>query len=378
MLLSLQNAFRTGFAVGLAMLISLAAWHGVEAAEPRIPVSAAPTLVRDVPIYLRGLGTVQAFNTVEIKAEVNGTLVAVPVGEGQEVRVGQIVAEIDPRPYKAALDQATAQRAEDEAQLHSAALDLARYQTLETHSFASVQQVDDQQATVNRLLAAVQADDAAIEAARINLGFCTIRAPITGRVGFYQTDVGNLIEASAQTPIISITQDKPISVIFTLPEAQLPAIEEAVAKAPLTVLAYSGDDGTNPSPGVLETPNNAIDTETGTIALKATFANNDDRLWPGEFVNARLLIETLRHVVSVPLPAILHGPAGLFVYRIGADEKVEEQAVEVGYQDEAVAVVTKGLRGGEDVVVEGASRLVPGASVSMTLVRAAAGQDVAP
>lgn len=373
----------------LAAALAVAAGPGIAATAPQsspesspegglIPVTAAPALVQDVPVYLRGLGTVQAFNTVEIKAEVNGTLVALPVREGEEVQAGEIVAEIDPRPYQAVLDQAVAQRAEDAAELESARLDLARFRQLAKRNFAPQEQVDDQQATVNRLVAAIEADDAAIETARLNLDFCTIRAPISGRVGFYQTDVGNLIEVATQTSILSITEDKPISLVFTLPEAQLPRIEDAMAKAPLPVLAYSGDGRTKLSQGVLLTPNNAIDTSTGTIALKATFANDDDLLWPGEFVDARLLIETLRHVVTVPLPAIQHGPAGLFVYRVGPDDTVQDQAVEVGYQNATIAVATKGLQGGEKIVVDGASRLVPGARVSMTLVQAAVGSGIEP
>ena len=336
------------------------------ATPPAVPVTAEPARVRNVPVYLRGLGTVEAFNIVEIRAQVNGTLIALPVPQGEEVQKGEIVAEIDPRPYKAIFDQASAQRAEDAAQLHSAELDLARYRNLEARNFASAQQVDDQQATVNRLLAAIEADDAAIEAARINLGFCTIRAPINGRVSFYQTDAGNLIEAASQTNILSITQDKPISVVFTLPEADLPRIQQAMASGALPVLAYSSDETTKLAEGTLVTPNNAIDTTTGTIQLKATFANDDDRLWPGEFVNAWLLLDTLHEVVTVPVPAIQHGPDGLFVYTVKPDHTVAEQAVEVGEQDGNDAVVTKGLQAGQDVVVAGQSRLIPGVRVTAT------------
>jgi membrane fusion protein, multidrug efflux system len=353
---------------------------------PAVPVTVAPATLRNVPVYLRGLGTVEAFNIVEIRAQVNGTLIALPVGQGDEVQKGKIVAEIDPRPYKAVFDQATAQRAEDEAQLRSAELDLARYQSLQSRSFASVQQVDDQQATVDRLRAAIQADDAAVESALINLGFCTIRAPIAGRVGFYQTDVGNLIEASAQTSILSITQDKPISVILTLPEADLPRIQQAQAQqaqmaqaqtaqaqtqpAPaaraLPVAAYTADDRTKLALGTLLTPDNSIDTTTGTIRLKATFANDDDRLWPGEFVNAWLLLNTLHNVVTIPVPAVQHGPDGLFVYLVKPDNIVATQPITVGEQDDDRSVVTSGLQAGQRVVVAGQSRLMPGLSVAAT------------
>jgi multidrug efflux system membrane fusion protein len=346
-------------------------------APPAVPVTAVKAELTDVPVYLRGLGTVQAFNIVRIRAQVNGTLIALPVKEGEEVRQGQIVAEIDPRPYKAILDQAIAQRAEDMAELGSARLDLARFQNLEARSFASVQQVDDQQAMVNKLIAATDADAAAIEAARINLDFCTIRAPIAGRVGFYQTDVGNLIEASAETNILTITEDKPISLVFTLPEADLPRIQQAMAKGPLTVFAYSSDGTTELARGTLLTPNNAIDTATGTIGLKATFTNDTDKLWPGEFVNAWLLIDTLHQAVTVPVPAIQHGPDGLYVYTIGPDDTVSQQPVDVSLQEAGRAVVTKGLQAGDDVVVAGQSRLVPGVRVAASFAAATAASRTA-
>jgi membrane fusion protein, multidrug efflux system len=334
------------------------------AAPPAVPVTAAPVNTQDVPVYLRGLGTVQAFNTVEIKAQVNGLLVSLPAKEGQEVKPGDIVALIDQRPYKAALDQATAQRAEDVAQLQSAKLDLARYQDLAKKGFAPVQQVDDQQAQVNKLTAAVQADTAAIETAQINLDYCVIRSPISGRVSLYQTDVGNLIEVASQTGIVSITQDKPIALVFTLPESDLPRIQDAMAKGTLPVVAYTNDDKTKLGDGTLLAPNNTIDTTTGTAQLKATFPNDNDRLWPGEFVNARLLVETLHNATTVPLAAIQHGPNGLYVYTVGTNDTVQTHAVEVGYQDTTTAVVTQGLQAGQTVVVAGQSRLSPGTQVT--------------
>jgi multidrug efflux system membrane fusion protein len=334
------------------------------AASPAVPVTVAPVKSEEVPVFLRGIGTVQAFNTVEIKAQVSGVLVSLPVKEGQEVRPGDIVALIDQRPYKAALDQAIAQRAEDLAQLQSAKLDLARYQDLSKKGFAPVQQVDDQQAQVNKLTAAVQADTAAIETAQINLDYCVIRSPISGRVSIYQTDAGNLIEVATQTGIVSITQDKPISVVFTLPEADLPRIQDAMETATLPVIAYTNDDKTKLGEGTLLTPNNTIDTSTGTIQLKATFPNDNDRLWPGEFVNARLRVETLHNATTVPLAAIQHGPDGLFVYTAEQNSTVQTHAIEVGYQDDAAAVVTKGLQAGQTVVVAGQSRLSPGTRVT--------------
>jgi membrane fusion protein, multidrug efflux system len=280
------------------------------------------------------------------------------------VHQGDIVAEIDPRPYQATLDQVTAQRAEDAAQLQSAQLDLERYQHLAKSQFAPVQQVDDQQATVNKLVASVQADTAAIETAQINLDYCTIRAPINGRVSFHQTDVGNLIQTASQTGIVSITQDKPISVVFTLAESQLPRIQKAMASGTLPVAVYSSDDKTRLTVGQLLTPNNAIDASTGTIQLKATFPNDDDALWPGEFVNARLLVDTLHQAVTIPVAAIQHGPNGLFIYTVKPDNTVQEQAIDVTYQDDEVAVIAKGVNSGEKVVLSGQSRLAPGTRVT--------------
>jgi multidrug efflux system membrane fusion protein len=343
------------------------------APAPAVPVTATPAKLQDVPVYLRGLGTVLAFNTVEIKAQVNGMLIAIPVHEGQEVRQGDIVAQIDPRPNQAALDQATAQRAEDAAQLQSAQLDLQRYQHLAKSQFAPVQQVDDQQATVNKLVATMQADTAAIETAQINLDYCTIRAPINGRVSFHQTDIGNLIEVANQTGIVSITQDKPISVVFTLPEAQLPRIHQAMASAELPVAAYDSDDRAKLADGQLLTPNNAIDTSTGTIQLKATFANDNDALWPGEFVNARLRVDTLHRVVTVPVAAVQHGPDGLFLYTVKPDNTIQELAVQLAYQNDDIAVIAKGLKGGENVVLTGQSRLSPGTRVAMNASSSAPG-----
>lgn len=332
--------------------------------SPAVPVTVVPANVSDVPVYLRGLGTVQAFNVVGVKAQVNGMLVAIPVQEGQEVHQGDAVAQIDPRPYQAILDQATAQRAEDAAQLQSAQLDLQRYQNLAKRQFAPVQQVDDQQATVNKLTAAIQADTAAMETAQINVGYCTIHSPINGRISFYQTDIGNLIQIANQT-IVSIMQDRPISVVFTLAEAQLPRIQQAMAKAKLAVVAYSSDDKAKLADGELLTPNNSIDTTTGTIQLKATFANDNDALWPGEFVNARLLVDTLQHAVTIPVAAIQHGPNGLYVFTIKPDSTAQQQTVEVSYQDGGNAVISQGLSGGDNVVLTGQSRLSPGTRVTI-------------
>jgi multidrug efflux system membrane fusion protein len=334
--------------------------------QPRVPVTTTVAARRDMPEYLDGLGTVQALNVVDIKAQVNGTLTALPVREGQEVHRGDIVAEIDPRPYKAALDQAIAQRGEDAAQLKSAQLDLNRYQSLARRGFAPVQQVDDQRATADKETAALAADDAMIETARLNLGYCVIRAPIDGRVGLYQLDVGNLVEMASQTGIVSITQDKPIAVVFTLPESDLSRVRAAQARGAVPVQVNGGDPGKILASGVLLTPNNTIDTTSGTIAMKARFPNADDHLWPGEFVNTRTLVTTLRDAVVIPTQAVQHGPDGLFVYDVKPDGTAAQVSITVGYEDNGLSVVTSGLNGGEAVVVTGQSRLSPGTAVTAT------------
>jgi multidrug efflux system membrane fusion protein len=356
-----------GAFIGWRLINGLAAAHADDPAPiPQVPVTTAAAQIQDVPVFLEGLGTVQALNVVEIKAQVNGTLIALPAPEGQEVHKGDIVAEIDTRPYKAALDQAIAQRAEDDAQLHSAQLDLQRYQALAKRNFAPIQQVDDQQATVNKLTAAVAADTAAIETAQINLDYCVIRTPIDGRVSLYQLDVGNLVEVASQTGIISITQDKPIAVVFTLPEADLGRIQSARAKGPVPVEVFASDQQKQLASGTLLTPNNTIDTTTGTIALKAIFANQDDHLWPGQFVNTRVQVDTLRNAVTIPAPAVEHGPNGLFTYVVKPDTTVVQTNLKVGYQDNGRTVVTEGLSGNETVVVSGQSRLAPGVRVKAT------------
>jgi membrane fusion protein, multidrug efflux system len=334
-------------------------------APPPVPVQVAAANRIDMPVYLRGLGTVQAYYAVDVKAQVDGYLEQVPVREGQEVKKGDIVAVIDPRPYQAVLDQAVAQRQQDQAQLADAQLDLKRYQNLATRSFAPQQQVDTQQATVSKLTAAIAGDDANIEKAQLNLSFCVLRSPIDGKVSLRKVDPGNLIQAASQTAIISITQDKPISVVFTLPEQDLPQVQKAMAQGTLPVEAYSTDDTQKLETGQLLTPNNAIDVTSGTIQFKAQFANGDDMLWPGEFVNSHLLVDTLRNVVTVPHLAVQHGPEGLSVYVLQTGDTVKRVAVETGYDDGTNAVITKGVNEGDKVVTSGQSRLGDGAHVSI-------------
>jgi membrane fusion protein, multidrug efflux system len=342
------------------------------AVEPGVPVSAAKAERRDVPIYLTGLGTVQSNNTVQVRARVDGTLNEVPVQEGQEVKAGAVLARIDPRPYQAALDQAKAKQQQDEAQLANARLDLGRTSTLARQDFASRQQLDQNQASVAQYTAAVAADAAAVEAARINLGFCTITAPFDGRVGLRQIDPGNFVRAADATAIMTISQIRPIAVIFTLPQEDLPRLS-AVMRArrpPVAALPAEGDAPLDQ--GALLTIDNAVDTSTGTIRAKAVFPNTADQLWPGQFVRARLLLDTVHAALTVPSVAVQHGPSGLFVYVVRPDGTAARQPVTLGSDDGRMAVVASGLRDGAVVVTSGQSRLQEGMRVAVMQGKGAA------
>jgi len=334
-------------------------------ASPAVPVSTAKSERQDVPVWLRGLGSVQALNTVMVRTRVDGTLDKFPVTEGQLVKQGTLLAVIDPRPYQAALDQAIAKKAQDDAQLANARLDLQRYTSLAKQDFASRQQVDTQVAMVNQFVAALKGDDAAIEAAQLNFSFCYITAPFDGRVGLRLVDPGNLVHATDPGGIVTLTEVRPISVVFTLPQADLPAIVDAMANRQLEVAAWSSDDQSPLARGTLLTPDNAIDPTTGTIRLKATFPNQDDKLWPGQFVEARLLLRTEPQVVTVPAQAVQHGPTGLYVYVVKPDSTVQRQPIEA--EDRGpVMVVTKGLDAGQQIVLDGQSRLENGTRVTAT------------
>lgn len=345
-----------------ALLAGVSAPARAQSGPP--PVTVVRATRGDVPVFASGIGTVQAFRSVLVRARVDGTLTRIAFREGQDVAPGDLLAEIDPRPYAAILDQARARRAADAARLQNARLDMARYAALGRNNFASRQQVDTQQATVAELSATVAADDAAIAAAALNLSFCRIEAPIDGVVGLKQVDVGNLVHANDTQGIVTIAQVRPISLVFTLPERELPAVQRAMAAGPAPVSAFATEGGAALSEGVLLTPANSIDTATGTIALKATFQNTDRRLWPGQFVAARIRLGTERGVVTVPDAAIQHGPDGLYVYVVTARNLAERRAVALGYRGEGRAVVTRGLAGGEDVITAGHVRVSAGAPVA--------------
>jgi multidrug efflux system membrane fusion protein len=331
-----------------------------------VPVTTASVKRQDFDVFLRGLGQVQASNAVLVRARVDGTLMQVPVAEGQMVKTGQLLAVIDPRPYQAALDQANARLAQDQADMANAKLDLARYSSLAKSDFASRQQLDTQQSVVNRSSAAIVGDNAAIEAAKLNVSYCYILSPIDGRVGLRQVDPGNMIHSAEAVGIMSVNQVQPIDATFTLPQDDLPQVVKAMALGTVPTLAYSNDDHTLLDKGALLTPDNSIDPATGTIKLKASFPNPGNALWPGQFVNIRLLSAVEKNVLTVPTAAVQHGPSGLYAYVVKPDATVARQDVAIAYDNGTTAVITKGLAAGDTVVVAGQSRLQEGARVAAT------------
>ncbi|MGA0594183.1 efflux RND transporter periplasmic adaptor subunit [Enterovirga sp. CN4-39] len=343
---------------------------GQRAQPAGIPVEVAAARKTDLPIYLDGLGTVQAFNTVLVRSRVDGELVKIAFQEGQMVKQGDLIAQIDPRPYQAALDQARAKKQQSEANLVSNKNDLDRTRQLAGRGFAPQQQLDQQTSTVGSTTAQIAMDQAAIENAELQLGFTTIRAPISGRTGVRLVDQGNIVRASDQAGIVEIAQIDPISVLFTAPEQQLPGIARAMGRGPVKVIALSSDARESLAQGTLNLINNQVDPASGTVRLKAVFENADERLWPGLSVNTRLLVRTLRDVVTVPEDAIQRGPDELFVFVAKDDGTVEKRGVKVGPFSERQAVIEEGLASGERVVTLGQSRLQPGSRIQVVTPQA--------
>lgn len=335
------------------------------AGPPAVPVSVAPVVRSDVPQILRGLGAVQAYYSVQVRPQVDGLLLQIPVTEGQTVRKGDLLAVIDTRPYQAALDAASAKKQQDEALLANAQADLRRYDSLARQDYASRQQVDTQTALVRQYTAAIAIDTALIETAQVNLSFCAIRAPFDGRVGLRITDPGAFVRAAEATPILPVSQLQPIAVIFTVPQDNLPAIQAAMAEGKPPVTAVSGDNTVELDQGTLLTIDNSIDPTTGTIKIKALFPNEQSKLWPGQFVNARLTVGVSRGALTVPSIAVQHGQSELFVYVVKADQTVERRKVEVARDDGATAVIASGLEEGQRAVIDGHSRLRNGTRVAV-------------
>ncbi len=336
-----------------------------------VPVTATEAGRQDVPIFYDALGTVTALNTVAIRAQVNGQIISINFRQGQEVKQGDVLAKIDPAPLQAALDQAIAKKGQDQAMLIDAEKDLARFTTLVRKNAETVQNLDAQQAKVDQFKASIDADQAAIEAARTQLNYATITAPISGVVGFRQVDIGNIIHTTDSNPLTVLTQVKPSDAIFTLPQDALGPVREATLQGEVKVLAYDQDNVKQLAQGKLLLIDNQIDQTTSTIRLKAEFPNQDERLWPGEFVHIRMLVTTRKDVVTIPPVAVQRGPDGLYVWVIKPDKTVEQRAIDAQVVNDKTAIVSKGLTTGEQVVVEGQSRLDEGTHVSVRPASAA-------
>ena len=329
-----------------------------------VPVSVATSKQETVPIYIPAIGNVRALNTIDIRPQVSGVLLEVSVQEGDMVKKGQVLAVIDPRPYKAALDKAQAQLTQDQAQLQNAQTDQKRYSALAQRDFASRQQVDTQNSTVNRYQAVLAADRASIDDAQINLGYSVVKSPIDGKVGLRRVDPGNVVQAnSTGTGIFSVVQEQPISVVFSLPETDLPTVRDAMRQGPLPALADAPGGGRMLDRGVLATTDNAVNADSGTIQIRANFPNPDLLLTPGQFVNVRLQVGTATGV-TVPHIAVQNGQDGLFVFEVDANKTVKRLNVKVAYDDGKQAVVSDGLAAGATVVTAGQSRVGNGAKVS--------------
>jgi multidrug efflux system membrane fusion protein len=332
---------------------------------PPVPVTVASVEKADFPVYLNGLGTVQGFNTVTVRTRVDGQINQIAFKEGQLVKEGDLIAQVDPRPFQATLDQANAKKAQDEASLANAKLDLQRSRNL--GDFATKQTVDTQTSTVAQLTAQIAADQASIANAQTQLDYASIRAPISGVTGIRQVDVGNIVNAATQTGIVTIAQIEPISVIFTAPEEQLPAIAAALRGGETKVTALTTDGRKVLSQGTLSLMNNQVDTTSGTIRLKATFDNKDHALWPGQSISTRLLIDTLKNATVLPDDAVQHGPDGLYAYIVAEGNKADVRKIKVGPSTDGKTLVESGLNPGEQVVTRGQYRVQPGSPLTVNI-----------
>ncbi len=363
-----------GLLAVLSMVVAGVVWTGQRppptvnapaAAGRPVPVEAATAARRDVPVLLQGLGNVQAYNTVTVRPQVDGQLIQVAFTEGQTVRAGEVLARIDPRSYQAALDQALAKKTQDEAQLANARNDLQRYSGLLEHNYSSRQQYDTTRSLVAQLEAAVRGDQAAVDSARVQLGYTTLTAPLEGRAGIRLVDQGNIVRAGDSGGLVTITQMQPISVVFTLPEKTVTRLVKGMTAEPPPVVVLSRDGKETLDQGRLTLVDNQIDPATGTIRLKATLPNRDGLLWPGQFVTVRVTVEIRLQALSVPATAVLRGQQGAYAYVIKADGTVEMRPLTVGPIADGMAVIESGIAEGETVVTAGQYRLQPGARVEV-------------
>ncbi|MGD0562862.1 MAG: efflux RND transporter periplasmic adaptor subunit [Roseiarcus sp.] len=346
--------------------------NSVQAPTP-IPVTIAQAKKADFAVYLNGLGAVEPYQTVLIRSRVDGEVVKIAFKQGQMVKQGDVLVQIDPRPYQAALDQAVAKKAQDEATLKNAQLDLARYAGLAKEDSIALMKLNTQQATVDELIAQIKGDQAVIDNAQTQVDYTTIRSPLTGKMGFRLVDAGNIVHAVDTTGIVTIVQLEPIAIVFTAPEEDVPEINKALTAGVAPVTALSSDGLKTLSQGRLAVVNDAIDPASGAIGMKATFENKDGALWPGLSVATRLLVETLRQVTVVPDGAVERGPDGLYAFVVGSDNKVEVRDITVGEEGDGQSVVLTGLAPGENVVTAGQYRLVQG-----SLVQPSAASSTAP
>ena len=337
---------------------------------PAVPVVAGTVQQGDVPIYLRGVGTVIAYNNVIVRSQITGQIVKIAFNQGQTVHQGDLLAQIDPRPFEAQLDQAIANRDRDQAQLVNAQANVTRYTSLQQKGYASTQLVETQNAQAAQLQAMVKSDEGVIEQAQTNLSYTNLTAPIDGVVGIRQIDIGNIIHPTDPNGLVDLTQIQPISLFFSLPQTDFVEIQQQMAQGPLTVEAYSQDDKTKLDEGKLDLIDNQIVQTTGTIRLRASFPNAKRLLWPGELIDARLLLETRHDGLTIPASAVQQGPNGAFVWVIGSDETVQTRPIVVSQITEGQALIDSGLRANEKIVVEGQYRLVVG-----TRVRELQGQE---
>lgn len=340
---------------------------------PAVPVVAGVVAQHDVPIYLSGVGTVIAYNTDVVRAQIQGQIISINFTEGQTVHAGDLLAQIDPRPYQALIDQYTGNMQRDQAQLTNAEANLTRYTTLGDKGWATPQLLETQKAQVGQLVAAIKADQALVDAANVQLSFTRLTSPIDGVVGIRQIDVGNIISPSTANGLVVVTQIDPISLIFTLPETDLPQIQQQQqkSKTPLAVIAYTQDDTTLLDQGVLGLVNNEILQTTGSIQLKANFSNKSRRLWPGQLVNARLLVDVRHNGLTVPAAVAQEGPNGPYAYVVKPDLTVEPRPIKVAQISDGQALIESGLQPNEQVVIDGQYKLQPGTHVTILHGKAA-------
>jgi len=330
-----------------------------------VPVAVAKAETRDIPVYLQGLGSVEAFNTVVVKSRIDGQLVEIHFKEGQEVNKGDLLAVIDPRPYQVALAQAQATLYKDQSALNDAKLNFTRFQDLYKQGIIPQQQFNTQQSQMDQLEGAVRADQAQVDSVKLNLAYTRITAPVSGRVGLRQVDVGNMVHASDPNGLLVLTQLHPIAVIFSLPEDNLTKVAREMRNRTLEVDAFSRDDQTKLATGKLLTIDNQIDPQTGTAKLKAVFDNSERALWPNQFVNCHLLLEVRKNNIVVPAAAIQRGPQGTYVFTVKPDKTAEMRPVQIGFSEGNLTAISKGLAPGETVVTDGQDKLQPGTKVEI-------------